>query len=77
MELNHTEFKRCDVVSIQGRVDSATAPKLAEKLNDITRASRFRIVLDLAGMDFISSAGLRVLIGTKKPVNVTIAARLS
>ncbi len=66
MELNHTEFKRCDVVSILGRVDSATAPRLAEKLNEITGAGRFRIVLDMAGMDFISSAGLRVLIGAQK-----------
>jgi anti-sigma B factor antagonist len=38
MEINHTEYKRCDLVSVNGRVDSATAPKLNEKLNEITGA---------------------------------------
>lgn len=66
MEINHIEFKRCDVVKVSGRVDSATAPRLAEKINEITDAGRFRIVLDLQDLDFISSAGLRVLIGAQK-----------
>lgn len=66
MEIYHTEYKRCDVLKISGRVDSATAPKLSEKLGEITEAGRFRIVLDLEELDFISSAGLRVLISTQK-----------
>lgn len=66
MELTHTEYKRCDLVSVSGRVDSATAPKLNEVLTEITGAGRFRIVLNMAKMDFISSAGLRVMIGTQK-----------
>lgn len=66
MEITHTEYKRCDVVSVTGRVDSATAPKLAEKLNEVTTEGRYRIVLDMGRMDFISSAGLRVLIGAQK-----------
>lgn len=66
MELNHTEFKRCDLVSVRGRVDSATAPKLLEKLSEITNAGRFRIILAMGEMDFISSAGLRVLISAQK-----------
>jgi len=66
MEINHTEYKRCDLVKVTGRVDSATAPKLAETLNDITDLGRYRIVLDLSELDFISSAGLRVLISSQK-----------
>lgn len=66
MELDHTEYKRCDLVSVRGRVDSNTAPKLSEKLTEITGAGRFRIVLDMGDMDFISSAGLRVLISAQK-----------
>lgn len=66
MELNHIEYKRCDMVSVRGRVDSATAPKLFEKLTEITGAGRYRIVLDMGEMDFISSAGLRVLISVQK-----------
>jgi len=66
METHHTKFKRCDLVSITGRIDSYTAPKLSEKLNEITGEGRYRIVIDLGKTDFISSAGLRVLIGAQK-----------
>jgi len=66
MEIKHNQLKRCDVINIKGRIDSATAPKFAEVANDIVEAGRFRIVFDMDGVDFISSAGLRVLIGTQK-----------
>ncbi|HNT53693.1 MAG TPA: STAS domain-containing protein [Anaerolineaceae bacterium] len=66
MEIVHTPFKHCDVVKVQGRIDSATAPKFAEALNAITEEGRYRIVLDLSELVFISSAGLRVLIGVQK-----------
>lgn len=66
MEIQHTPLKRCDVIKVKGRIDSATAPKFAEKMNDILENGRYRIVVDLDGMDFISSAGLRVLISTQK-----------
>ena len=32
MEISITEHKRCSVVSVTGRVDSFTAPKLGEAL---------------------------------------------
>ena len=45
---------------IDGRLDSNTAPEAEEYFNQT--AERFdRVVLNLAGMDYISSAGLRVL----------------
>lgn len=66
MQINTTQFKRCDMVAISGRVDSATAPQFAESLNTIMNEGRFRIVLDLGKVDFLSSAGLRVLINTQK-----------
>jgi len=66
MEINHIEYKHCDLVIVSGRLDSATAPKLTETLNDITDLGRYRIILDLANLEFISSAGLRVLISMQK-----------
>ena len=62
LEITSTELKRCDLVTLSGRVDSSGAPKVEEALKAITDAGRFRIVLDLAGVDFTSSAFLRVLI---------------
>jgi len=66
MEVTTTQYKRCDVVKATGRIDSATAPKLAEALDAITGAGRYKIVLDLSEVEFMSSAGLRVLISTQK-----------
>jgi anti-sigma B factor antagonist len=66
MEVSTTEFKRCDLVKVVGRVDSQTAPQLAEAFASIINAGRFRIVLDASEVTFMSSAGLRVLIDVQK-----------
>jgi anti-sigma B factor antagonist len=66
MELTTEQLKRCDLVKVAGRIDSQTAPQLAEALNAITEAGRFKIVFDMSDVDFISSAGLRVLIDVQK-----------
>lgn len=66
MEVTTKQFKRCDLVTATGRIDSQTAPQLAEAFEDINEADRFKIVLDMSRVDFISSAGLRVLISTQK-----------
>lgn len=66
MEINTTQYKHCDLVKPDGRVDSATAPQLAKILDEITDSGRFKIILDLEKVDFMSSAGLRVLISTQK-----------
>jgi len=66
MEVATKQFKRCDMVKASGRIDSNTAPQLAEAFDTITEAERFRIVFDMSDVDFISSAGLRVLINEQK-----------
>ena len=66
METTTREFKRCAVVEVSGRVDSATAPDLAATLNELTEEGQYNLVLDMSDVDFISSAGLRVLIDTQK-----------
>lgn len=66
MEMTNTSYKHCDLIKVSGRIDSATAPQLAKALDEITEAGRFKIVLELGEVEFMSSAGLRVLIGTQK-----------
>jgi anti-sigma B factor antagonist len=66
MEIATREFKRCTVVEVSGRIDSATAPELAEVLKGLTDEGQYKLVLDMGDADFISSAGLRVLIDTQK-----------
>jgi anti-sigma B factor antagonist len=66
MEITTTTYKNCDLVQVSGRVDSFTAPNLSDSLRGVTDAGRFKIALDMAGVAYVSSAGLRVLIDTQK-----------
>jgi anti-sigma B factor antagonist len=66
MEIKTQTLKRCDLIQPVGRVDSSTAPKLAEAMDAVTNAGRYRIVLDMSGLDYMSSAGMRILITTQK-----------
>jgi anti-sigma B factor antagonist len=66
METKVTSYKHCDMVITTGRVDSATALQFSEALQSITDQGRFKIILDFSELNFISSAGLRVLINTQK-----------
>ncbi len=66
MEVKIRELKRVDLVEVSGRVDSATAPRLEAMLQELFAKDRFRIVVDMHGVEYISSGGLRVLVGALK-----------
>jgi anti-sigma B factor antagonist len=62
MEITTQQFKHCDLINVKGRIDSYTAPKLGEAIEAINNAGRFKIVLDLSGLEFMSSAGFRTML---------------
>lgn len=62
MEVKTKELKRVHLVEVSGRVDSATAPHLETALREIMAHEHFRIVIDMQGLEYLSSAGLRVLV---------------
>ena len=66
MEIFETQEQNYTVVTVQGRIDSYTAPQLTEVLRAITLRGIFTIILDLHDVVYISSAGLRVLIDILK-----------
>ena len=66
MEITISQIDNCDLVVIKGRIDSYTAPDLLENLNSITAQKRYKIILDMSEVVFVSSAGLRVLIDIQK-----------
>jgi anti-anti-sigma factor len=51
---------RVVVVRVQGEVDAATAPRMAEVL-DVQLAAERRVVLDLSSVEFMDLHGLAVL----------------
>ena len=50
------------VLEVVGRVDSTTAPALQERLTSTMTASRARVLIDFTRLDYISSAGFRILL---------------
>jgi anti-sigma B factor antagonist len=66
MEIKSTVLKRCVLINVNGRIDSATAPQMQEALNDLIDEGNYKLVLDLNQVDFISSAGLWVLVNAQK-----------
>lgn len=66
MEIEKRDLKHVTVVKVSGRVDSATAPDLEKSLQDLIDAGRCQLVLDLQSTDYMSSAGLRVLVAQNK-----------
>ena len=53
------------VIEIAGRLDTITAPVLENTINE-NIGSIQNLILDLKGLEYISSAGLRVLLATQK-----------
>jgi anti-sigma B factor antagonist len=53
------------VIELVGRLDTTTAPVLDETVNGDIGDTK-NLVLDLKGLEYISSAGLRVLLGAQK-----------
>ena len=66
MEISHKRMNRVDLLTIEGRMDAANAPQLKQQLDSLFEQGRYRIVLDLAGLEYIASPGLRVLIEARK-----------
>lgn len=68
MDITTRTHNAITIVAFAGSLDSATAP-LAQQALDRVLASGGpprKIVVDFTGLDYISSAGLRVLLGTAK-----------
>lgn len=68
MDISTQELKRVSVMKVKGRVDSATAPDLETALRSLVDTDKTQIVLDLADVEYMSSAGLRAMVSTLKAV---------
>ena len=66
MEVTTTELTRCDLIKATGRINSQTAPQLEDAFKALQDQGRQQFVFDMSQVDFISSAGLRVMIHIQK-----------
>jgi anti-sigma B factor antagonist len=68
MEINISEMKRVQLFEINGRVDSTNANEMGSALDKATEAGHNNLVLDLGGVEYMSSAGLREMVRVLKRV---------
>ena len=54
------------MVVVEGELDVLTTPKLAARLDSMIRATATDVVLDLREVDFMDSAGLQLLLNTRR-----------
>ncbi|MBN2439409.1 MAG: STAS domain-containing protein [Deltaproteobacteria bacterium] len=66
MEIAVTQESTVTVFSITGRLDALSAPDVEAKLNQWLEQNETRLVIDLEGLNYISSAGLRILLSVAK-----------
>lgn len=66
METTEKAYKRYTILRVSGRIDADTAPSLEKQINKVFSKGQYHLVVDLGGVDYISSAGLRVLVSALK-----------
>lgn len=66
MELSVQEFKHCDLIAIKGRVDSATAPQLAQAFEAANENGKYKLVIEMTDLEYMSSAGFRALLAAQR-----------
>ena len=56
-------------LEITGRLDTTTAPNLEAVINELSEDTK-ELVFDMAGLESISSAGIRVMLASYKKMNL-------
>lgn len=54
------------IVAISGSLDSNTAPQAKPALDAVGTSPARKVAVDFSGLDYVSSAGLRILLGLAK-----------
>jgi anti-sigma B factor antagonist len=66
MEISTKAFKHCHLVAVTGRVDSSTAPQFSQALDKLIDKGEYKIVIDMSGLEYMSSAGFRALLAAQR-----------
>ena len=68
LNINKTLAEKDLVITLEGRLDTMTAPDLESQLQEVITGVE-HLTFDLEKLEYISSAGLRVLLSTQKIMN--------
>ncbi len=65
MNITKTQNGTALTIALEGRLDTTTAPELEKEMKDLLPAAT-ELTMDFAKLEYISSAGLRVLLSAHK-----------
>lgn len=66
MDISHTTKSNYLVITVTGKLDSATAPELFDFFENQHNFAQQNLILNMTDLDYISSAGLRLILNTSK-----------
>ena len=66
MEITTKEFKHCHMITLSGRVDSATAPQFTQVMDKLINKGVYKFVIDMGRLEYMSSAGFRALLNAQR-----------
>ena len=66
MDAELKEYKRCNLVKVDGRIDGSNAQDFQDVMEGLTDDGKFKLVLDMTDISFITSRGWWVLVQTQK-----------
>lgn len=69
LNFSTTNIESVTVVRLGGSLDTTTSPAAQESLDELVARGASKILVNLAEVDFVSSAGLRVLLSTAKKLS--------
>lgn len=69
MDIKKSTSGNTTSIALSGRLDTVTSVKLSKELDTILKAGAVNLVFDFLALEYISSAGLRVLLTTQKKIN--------
>lgn len=71
MEIEKEQHQDISVFKIKGRLDSKTSPDFEEKINESSIGGVKNMIFDFKDLEYISSAGLRVILKATKEMKRT------
>jgi len=66
MDIHHVKEGEITIITINGRLDGATAPVAEETIEKILKGDCSRMLFDFSELDYLSSVGLRILLMAAK-----------
>ena len=71
MEISITESGDVRILAFQGNLDTNTSPDAENEINGLIEAGAQKLLVNFENLDYISSAGLRILLATAKKLKAS------